>query len=194
MSRISKSDFLFNSTVTVFAILVSSTAAFANFDDQLGEPLSGHAYGHHVENIGSPASTDMAERRIEISIGDYFFSINAINIKNGEIIEFYLKNTGENVHEFNIGTDIVHRAHQEELLKLVREGVVTRTDVHDHAKHVHGRSGPGPHHKEPSSVLLEPGDTAEIVWRFNTNTELSFACNMPGHFERGMVGAIRIDD
>jgi uncharacterized cupredoxin-like copper-binding protein len=37
-------------------------------------------------------------------------------------------------------------------------------------------------------VLVEPGQTKELVWKFTKATELDFACNMPGHYEAGMVG------
>jgi uncharacterized cupredoxin-like copper-binding protein len=47
-------------------------------------------------------------------------------------------------------------------------------------------------HDDPNSVLVEPGKTAELVWTFDTDATLEFACNVPGHYEAGMVGPITI--
>ena len=42
-------------------------------------------------------------------------------------------------------------------------------------------------HKHANSVLLEPSDTGEIIWKFNTSAKLEIACNVPGHYEAGMI-------
>ena len=48
-------------------------------------------------------------------------------------------------------------------------------------------------HDDPNSVLLEPGKSAEIVWTFNADAALQMACNVPGHYESGMVGKIHLN-
>ncbi len=47
-------------------------------------------------------------------------------------------------------------------------------------------------HNDPNSVLLEPGKSAEIVWKFDTDAKLEFACNLPGHYQSGMKGEFAI--
>jgi uncharacterized cupredoxin-like copper-binding protein len=47
-------------------------------------------------------------------------------------------------------------------------------------------------HDDPNSVLLEPGKSAEVIWTFPKKAELEFACNVPGHYESGMVGKVRL--
>jgi len=47
-------------------------------------------------------------------------------------------------------------------------------------------------HDDPNSVLLEPGETKELVWTFPKEATLEFACNIPGHYQAGMVGHIDI--
>jgi uncharacterized cupredoxin-like copper-binding protein len=42
-------------------------------------------------------------------------------------------------------------------------------------------------------VLVEPGKTKELTWTFTEATDLEFACNIPGHYESGMVGDIRFE-
>ena len=41
-------------------------------------------------------------------------------------------------------------------------------------------------------VLLEPGQSGEIIWRFPDLATLEFACNVPGHYQSGMVGRIQL--
>ena len=45
-------------------------------------------------------------------------------------------------------------------------------------------------HKHANSILLEPNDTGEIIWKFSTSTKLEIACNVPGHYEAGMIARI----
>ena len=45
-------------------------------------------------------------------------------------------------------------------------------------------------HSPSNSVLIEPNKSAERIWKFNTETELEAACNVPGHYEAGMIAKI----
>ena len=48
-------------------------------------------------------------------------------------------------------------------------------------------------HSHSNSVLLEPNQSAELIWKFNTNADLEAACNVPGHYEAGMIAKINSD-
>ena len=61
----------------------------------------------------------------------------------------------------------------------------------DHSAMGHGEMG-GMKHDDPNSVLVEPGKTAELTWTFSKATGLEFACNIPGHYQAGMVGKINV--
>jgi len=52
---------------------------------------------------------------------------------------------------------------------------------------------PGMEHDEPYMAHVAPGQTGEIVWHFNRPGDFEFACLIPGHFEAGMVGRIRVE-
>ena len=45
-------------------------------------------------------------------------------------------------------------------------------------------------HKHANSVLLEPKQSGEIIWKFSTSVKLEVACNIPGHYEAGMIAKI----
>jgi len=40
--------------------------------------------------------------------------------------------------------------------------------------------------------MVEPGATAELLWTFGDDTNIQFGCNVPGHFEAGMVGKFEV--
>ena len=42
-----------------------------------------------------------------------------------------------------------------------------------------------------TSVLVEPGETKELVWTFTAPADVQFACNISGHYQSGVVGTIR---
>ena len=83
-------------------------------------------------------------------------------------------------------------------MTMMREGVITATAVNrgmmgtGHGS-MHGAAGMMAH-DDNNSVLLEPGEAAELVWTFTSAAELEFACNVPGHYQMGMVGHIEFGD
>ena len=48
------------------------------------------------------------------------------------------------------------------------------------------REMPNMEHKDPNAVILEPGESATLKWRFKGGETVVFACNIPGHYEAGM--------
>ncbi len=54
------------------------------------------------------------------------------------------------------------------------------------------KKNPSMAHKHSNSVLLSPGESAELIWKFNNSVDLEAACNVPGHYEVGMVAKIDI--
>jgi uncharacterized cupredoxin-like copper-binding protein len=39
---------------------------------------------------------------------------------------------------------------------------------------------------------LAPGKEGEIVWQFTKAGTVNFACLMPGHYEAGMKGQVKV--
>ena len=48
-------------------------------------------------------------------------------------------------------------------------------------------------HDDPNSVLLEPGQSKEVVWKFTEKGDIEFACNVPGHYQAGMYGDVNFE-
>ena len=157
--------------------------------------------GHYA--FGHPAAAEQATRTVEVTLGDMYFEPQSLTVKKGETVRFVLVNNGRLLHEFNLGDAAMHAAHQQEMLKMVASGMLTPTGMkHDMAGMQHdmahgaGTDGDasmgGMKHDDPNSVLVEPGKTAELTWTFADATGLEFACNLPGHYQAGMVGKVTI--
>ncbi|MFK3794956.1 plastocyanin/azurin family copper-binding protein [Pseudomonas sp. NPDC088444] len=150
--------------------------------------MSQAAPGGHFD-FGHAAKVDQATRTVELTLGDMYFEPKSLSVKEGETVRFVLVNKGQLLHEFNLGNAAMHAAHQQEMLKMVASGMLTSTGMkHDMAGMDHGSMK----HDDPNSVLVEPGKTAELTWTFTKATDLEFACNIPGHYQAGMVGKISI--
>lgn len=169
--------------ITSFAAGLSAMATLALAD-------TGHSHG---AAIGEPATASAATRTIQVKLGDNFYEPKTIQVKAGETVRFVLTNTGELLHEFNIGTAAMHAEHQKEMLAMMESGMLTATGINtDMSKMDHSKmGGHSMKHDDPNSALVEPGKTKEIVWTFTQAADLEFACNVPGHYEAGMVGNIR---
>ena len=141
--------------------------------------------------IGEKGKLSEVTRVIEIKMYDNFYEPNEIKVKKGETIKFKVHNFGELVHEFNIATKEMHLKHQPEMMKLVEHEIlladkIDKKKMKKMAKKDHSMS-----HSHANSVLLEPNENAEIIWKFNTKAKLEAACNIPGHYETGMVAKIK---
>jgi uncharacterized cupredoxin-like copper-binding protein len=147
----------------------------------------GHDHHDHTVEWGEPGKAEDVSRTVDVSMGDIYFEPNSIQARPGETIRFVVKNVGNLVHEFNIGTDHMHQEHRGEMVKMMQDGLMTATSI-DHHKSEHS----GMKHDDPNSVLLESGETAELIWRFKEPKRLEFACNVPGHYEAGMVGTLTV--
>ncbi len=119
---------------------------------------------------------------------DNFYTPKSLEVSAGETVRFVIKNAGVLVHEFNIANQQMHKAHQKEMLEMMQSGMLLPDRI-DHSK-MHGSGAMA--HDDPNSVLLEPGKSGEIIWKFADADNLEFACNVPGHYAAGMVGAIHL--
>ena len=186
LKLISRRSVLFAS---VAAVALAAGVAFAgegHGDDEGHDGEHGHAMA-----IGSPGKPSDVDRTVEIEAGDIYFNPESLEVKPGKTVRFVIHHKGDLLHEFNIGTPEMHAKHQEEMMEMMEHGMLTATEMkHDMEGMEHGEMAMG--HDDPNSVLLEPGETKELIWTFPEGGELEFACNVPGHYPAGMQGAIEI--
>jgi uncharacterized cupredoxin-like copper-binding protein len=153
-----------------------------------------------ADAAGMPGQASDATVTVEVTMGDNFFEPRTIEIPAGTTVRFVVNNEGGLLHEFNIGTAASHAAMQDELQMMTDHGLLTGTGM-DHGMMSMGHgSEAGMATSEmleslngyPNRVLVEPGQTADLVWTFAEPVILEFACNLPGHYESGMVGDLEV--
>jgi uncharacterized cupredoxin-like copper-binding protein len=172
------------SVLTAALALILSAGAYA-----AGKHGGGHGQG---PNIGKPGKASEVSRTIEMVLADNRFTPEKITVRKGQTIRFKVRNNGQFVHEFNIGTAAMHASHQKEMAMMFEHGVLEIDKIHHEKMNMDMGGGHVMKHDDPNSALLDPGKSAEVIWKFSTDATLEFACNVPGHYEAGMMGRIQI--
>jgi uncharacterized cupredoxin-like copper-binding protein len=147
--------------------------------------MTGTAWGHGGESkkagkktaqaveekaFGRPGDPKKVTHTINIDMNDEMeYLPNGLRLKAGDTVRFVVKNSGRIMHELVLGTMDELKAHAE----LMR-------------KH------PGMEHDEPYMAHVAPGKTQTIVWEFTKPGAFYYGCLVPGHFEAGMVGIVRV--
>ena len=150
------------------ALLAVSTATLAHGEKAHAKAAAPLKLEQTDWGIGGHASA--VRRTVTIRMTDNMrFAPDFIPVKQGETVRFVLKNDGKLLHEFVLGT---------------------RKELDEHAALM--MKFPGMEHDEPYMAHVEPGKRAEIVWHFNRPGEFDFACLLPGHYQAGMVGKIKV--
>ena len=150
-------------------------------------------FASSMKMIGEKGKLSEISRTIEIKMYDNYFEPNVLNIKKGETIKFIVYNYGELVHEFNIATKEMHIKHQPEMMKMVEHEIlladrIDKEKMKEMAKKDHSMA-----HFHSNSVLLEPNEIGEIIWKFSTTANLEAACNVPGHYQDGMISTVSLN-
>jgi uncharacterized cupredoxin-like copper-binding protein len=153
---------------------------------------AGHGHGHaHAPPavVGEPAPRGQG-RPVPIVMTDFAYSLKTVSVRAGETIRFIITNKGAVLHEFNINTEAEHVAHRPMMAMMMDHGMITAEKVISLTMTM--PDGSKMSHIEPNSVLVEPGKSAELSWKFTTAGELQIGCNIPGHTEGGMVSTITV--
>ena len=88
-----------------------------------------HAHQHGGAS-GEPGNAAEVSRTVEIVMRDNYYEPEAIAVQKDETVRLVVKNEGVLVHEFNIGTAEMHAAHKDEMLMMMRHGVLSPTKIH----------------------------------------------------------------
>lgn len=146
--------------------------------------------GGHGSGSGEPGQISDVSRSITIEMYDNYYEPEEISVKLGETIRFVVENRGSHVHEFNVGTPGMHEAHQKEMIMMVEHGVIQGGKLNHDMMNMDMGNGHSMKHDDPNSVLLEPGQSKDVVWKFSEKSNVEFACNVPGHYQAGMYGDV----
>ncbi len=153
-----------------FAFVLLPLAAFAHGEGSHGQTPAIDYATTEEKAFGRPADPRSAQRTVKIDMSDAMrFTPAEITVKRGERIRFVVTNSGKVMHELVLGT----------LDELKRHGELMK-------------KFPGMQHDEPSMVHVAPGKSGEIGWQFTRAGEFYYGCLIPGHFDAGMIGRIRV--
>ena len=152
--------------------------------------LTNNSIASSLKDIGQKGKQSEVVRTITIKMYDNYYEPNKFKVLKDQTIKFIVYNHGELVHEFNIATKEMHLKHQPEMMKMMENEIllvdkIDRKKMEELSKKDHSMS-----HSHSNSILLEPKQSAQLIWKFNTDSELEAACNVPGHYEAGMVAKI----
>lgn len=162
---------LFTALLLATAFPVAALAAGEHGHRHAMPASHGHmTAAEHAAMYGQPGDPKKVSRTVEVVLSDDMrFTPSAIDVKAGETIRFFVRNSGKVDHEMVLGQ---------------------LDDLKAHAKEM--QANPGMVHKEPNQVYLKPGQRGGMVWQFTQAGTVDFACTVPGHLEAGMVGKVNV--
>jgi uncharacterized cupredoxin-like copper-binding protein len=156
-------------------------AGFAALLAAFAQPVLAHGDAKHDNKAARVISTEetafgregnpkKASRTINVDMSDQMrFTPAELTVKQGETVRFRVKNSGKQMHEMVLGT---------------------MADLKQHAALM--QKHPGMEHDEPYMAHVGPGKSETMVWQFTKAGEFYYGCLVPGHFEAGMMGKVRV--
>jgi len=97
------------------------------------------------------------------------FVPDRVEVRLGETIRFTHENRGTVMHVMVVGTPATLSEHAELMQRF-----------------------PEMEHDEPWMAHVAPGGRGAMIWHFNRAGDFQFACLIPGHFQAGMIGTIKV--
>ena len=143
-----------------------------------------------MKAIGVKGNEKNVDRVIKVLMYDNYYQPNNFKIKKNETIKFVVENKGELVHEFNIATKEMHLKHQPEMMMMVEHEILLTNKIDKKKMMEMSKKNPAMAHHHHNSVLLSPGERAELIWKFSNSVDIEAACNVPGHYDVGMIAKI----
>jgi len=151
------------------------------------------AYADKNMKIGTKGKESEVSRTIKVVMYDNYYEPSSFQIKSGETIKFEVENAGMLVHEFNIANKMMHMKHQPEMMKMVENEILLADSIDKEKMKKMAKMDKAMAHSHSNSVLLEPKQKGEIIWKFDNAVNIEVACNVPGHYQVGMIAKVDIN-
>lgn len=132
------------------------------------------AIAHEGEHFsaGVPGNPKNPARTVTVVMSDdngMKFTPDHLDVKKGEQVHFIIQNKGALKHEFMLASVADNDKHAKLMMKY-----------------------PDMEHDDPNAKSVDPGKSADILWRFSKGGTFEFACLIPGHREAGMHGTVTV--
>jgi len=154
--------------------------------------INSFAYADKNMKIGSKGNANNVSRVIKVIMYDNYYVPSSFQINSGETIKFEVENAGELVHEFNIANKMMHIKHQPEMEKMVENEILFADSIDKDKMKKMAKMDKSMGHSHSNSVLLEPKQKGDIIWKFDNAVNIEVACNVPGHYQAGMIAKVNI--
>ena len=154
--------------------------------------INSFAYADKNMKIGSKGNENDISRVIKVIMYDNYYKPSSFQINAGETIKFEVENAGELVHEFNIANKMMHMKHQPEMEKMVENEILFADSIDKDKMKKMAKMDKSMGHSHSNSVLLEPKQNGDIIWKFDNAVNIEVACNVPGHYQAGMIAKVDI--
>lgn len=125
-------------------------------------------------SFGEPAKGAKVDRVVNVTMLDVSFEPKKLDVRIGETIRFVVTNKSALDHDFTIGDVKAQTAHRKEMADALEKNA----DMH--------------HGDDPNAISVKAGESGELSWKFTRAGSFEFDCNVPGHYEAGMKGAIAV--
>ena len=155
--------------------------------------INSFAYADKNMKIGSKGNVNDVSRIIKVVMYDNYYEPSSFQINAGETIKFEVENAGDLVHEFNIANKMMHIKHQPEMEKMVENEILLADSIDKEKMKKMAKTDKSMGHSHSNSVLLEPKQKGEIIWKFINAVNIEIACNVPGHYQAGMIAEVNIN-
>jgi uncharacterized cupredoxin-like copper-binding protein len=154
--------------ITVAGMLASADSATAHSNkDHAAKPS---IVKKEQKAWGIAGDAKSVKRTVQFVMTDNMrFTPDHLQVKQGETLRLVIKNQGQQLHEFVLGTKKELDEHAALMVKF-----------------------PNMEHDEPYMAHVPAGKTGEIVWTFNQAGDFDFACLIAGHYSAGMVGKVKV--
>ena len=162
--------------IVSFSIFIFSSVAFADKNMK----------------IGSKGNENEISRIIKVIMYDNYYEPSSFQINAGETIKFEVENAGDLVHEFNIANKMMHMKHQPEMEKMFDNEILFSDYIDKEKMKIMAKMDKSMGHSHSNSVLLEPKQKGDIIWKFDNAVDIEVACNIPGHYQAGMIAEVNI--
>ena len=155
--------------------------------------ISSVSFADKNMKIGSKGKLSDVSRTIKVKMYDNYYEPSTFNIKKDETIKFEVINSGELVHEFNIANAMMHIKHQPEMEKMVENEILLGDKIDKDKMQKMAAMDKSMGHSHSNSVLLAPKEKGILIWKFENAVNIEVACNVPGHYQAGMIAAVNLD-
>jgi uncharacterized cupredoxin-like copper-binding protein len=152
-----------------YATIYWASAVFAH-ENHVENKTQTHAVAAEQKDWGIAGEGKAVKRTITLRMSDNMrFTPSHLEVKQGETVRLVVHNSGKQLHELVIGSKPALDEHAAQMLKF-----------------------PTMEHDSPDMAHVAAGKTREVIWHFNRAGDFAFACLIPGHYQAGMVGTIRV--